>query len=326
MSFAALRDRLPVLPSDGDALEPWPRVGRGGVSFSDDLTLAGGERLGVRVRITDRADGGYEIDLRDCDVDPSGRFGLLPPRALVASVLALGHALGRPVHAGWAAAIELLTLPDTFIGSDEPDDLAAVALGMGRIYDAVLGALANAWPGRVGAGSCSVGTIVELRDGDRLVLTEVLPGGEGGHPDRPGASAWSGPILPSSWPDAPTIDGLLVEGERRAGSGGVGKHGGGDGITRRYSFTRRMLACLAFDRVRNPPHGLDRAGPPRGTEVLLQRSEDERPRAVEPWSIVELPAGARLTVHTCGGAGWGFPGYGEIEWDPSEWFGSKKDS
>ena len=324
MSFAALRDRLPVLPdrADDDAA-PWPRVGRGGTSFSDDFVLADGERLGVRARITDRDGGGYVIDLRDSDAAVGGRFGLGVERATTASLLAIADALGRMAHAGWIERIELLTLPGTWIGGSEPDDLAAVALGMGRTYDAVLGALANAWPGRVGAGSCSVGAIVELRDGDDVVLTEVLPGGEGGHPDRPGATAWPGPILPTRWPETPTVAGVAVESEVRAGSGGTGKRGGGDGVTRRYAVERPLRARLAFDRVSNPPHGIDRAGPPLGTEVLLHLFDQDEPRVVVPWTTVDLPVGARLVVHTCGGAGWGFPGYGEIEWDPSEWFGSK---
>lgn len=325
MSFEELRERLPALTAAAGPEGTWPQVGRGGVSFSDDLMRADGGRLGVRVRVTDREDGGYVIDLRDSDL-PEGeeRFRLGEGRARTACLLALGHALGQPPARAWASRLELLTDPATWVGTDEGGtDPAALAFGMARTTDALLGALANAWPGRVGAGSCSLGAIAQLSVDDRVVLTEVLPGGEGGRPDRVGSDAWPGLIVPAASPGALTLDGVTATSQLREGSGGTGKHAGGRGIVRSYRIERPGRACVAFDRTRNPPHGIDRAGPPAGTEVWLHLPGQDRPRAVEPWHPVELPAGARLEVHTCGGAGWGFPGYGDIEWDPGDWFGSK---
>ena len=324
-SFSALRARLPVLSTGPEPSTPWPKVGPGGVSFSDDLARPGGGRLGVRVRITDRGDG-YAIDLRDSDErDAAGRFALARARTELACLLALGLAFGEPPSRSWSARLELLTDPGTWIDADDRTcDPAAIAMGVARTFDAVLGAFGHAWPGRVGAGSCSLGAVVELRDGEEVLLTEVLPGGEGGRPDRPGESAWPGPILPSTWSTAEApLEGLAIESGLRDGSGGGGKHRGGDGVFRRYHVQRPLLATLAFDRVRNPPHGIDRAGPPAGTEVRLHLRGADRPRSVEPWTTLELPAGSILEVLTCGGAGWGFPGYGDIEWDPSEWFGGK---
>lgn len=323
--FSTLRDRLPVLPVDPEPSTPWAKIGRGGASFSDDLALPGGERLGVRVRLTDRDDRGLCIDLRDSDeLDASGRFGLARERTLTACLLALGHAVGDTPSRAWSDRIELLTDPSTWVDADDRRcDPAAIAFGMARTFDAVLGALGNAWPGRVGAGSCSLGAMVELRGGDEVVLTEVLPGGEGGRPDRPGSSAWPGPILASTWDVTPIVEGITIEGVLREGSGGDGKRRGGDGIIRRYHIRRPLHATLAFDRVKNPPHGIDRAGPPLGTEAWLHLPDAERPRALEPWTTIDLPPGSRLEILTCGGAGWGFPGYGDIVWDPSEWFGGK---
>jgi N-methylhydantoinase B/oxoprolinase/acetone carboxylase alpha subunit len=328
MIFSALRDLLPVLSAGAEPSAPWPKVGRGGVSFSDDLARPGGGRLGVRVRITDRDGGGYCIDLRDSDeIDATGRFALARERTLTACLLALGHALGAAPSRSWIDRVELLTEPGTWVDADDTScDPAAIAMGMARTFDAVLGALRNAWPGRVGAGSCSLGAVVELRVGEQVLLTEVLPGGEGGRPDRTGASGWIGPILANTWGIVPTLEGVTVEGCLREASGGGGKRNGGNGIIRRYRVQRPLLATLAFDRGRNPPHGIDRAGPPLGTEVWLHLPDPDHPRAVDPWTTIELPPDSRLEVLTCGGAGWGFPGYGGIEWDPSEWFGGKPKS
>ena len=328
MSFEALRSRLPVLPSGDPPATPWPRVGRGGVSFSDDLARPEGGRLGVRVRVTDRDDGGYLVDLRDSDPPGNGgRFGLSRTETLTACLLALGHALDQAPSRAWSERVELLLDHDTWIGHDgHTADPAAIALGMARTGDALLGALANAWPDRVGAGSCSLGAVVELRDGENVLLTEVLPGGEGGRPDRAGGDAWAGLVVPTSWPSPPTLDGITTESLLADDSGGVGKHPGGRGVVRRYRCERSLTAHVAFDRVDNPPHGIDRAGPPVGSLVRVHPTNGEPPRAVTPWERVELPAGSCLEVQTCGGAGWGFPGYGDIEWDPGDWFGSKPKS
>lgn len=329
MSFSALRALLPALPADGELAGAWPKIGRGGNSFSDDLSLGGRQRLGVRLRITDREGGGYCIDLRDCDdALPDRRFALSAPRALTACLLAIGDATGHSPHLGWASRIELLTDPHTWIGGEDSTDFAAIAHGMARTYDTLLGALGNAGAGKVGAGSCSLGAIVELREpgaesSAEAVLTEVLPGGEGGQPTRAGRSAYAGPILPNCWDQPATIEGVTIEGELRQGSGGHGKQMGGCGVIRRYRIERPLVARVAFDRVDNPPHGVERAGPPLGTVVTLQGPGDTSPQTVLPWTDLPLGPGACLTVQTCGGAGWGFPGYGEIEWDPSEWFGSQ---
>jgi len=321
MSFEALLPLLPVLPAGDAPPSPWPKIGKGGASFSDDLMLRGGERLGVRVRVTDREEGGYLVDLRDSDPpDPTGRYALSESQARVACLIGIGHALGQAPTVAWASEIELLTSTDTWIGGDAHEaGPAATAFGMARTADAMLGALANAWPDRVGAGSCSVGAVIELSNAaDEVLLTEVLSGGEGGRPDEPGRDAWPGLVLPSPWVSGPNVEDLQVEGELRDGSGGGGKHPGGRGIIRRYRSDHPLVIRVAFDRTVNPPHGIDRAGPPEGTVVCVHAPAIDQRQPVEPWSRVELPAGAILEVHTCGGAGWGFPGYGDIEWDPSQ--------
>lgn len=337
MRFAALADRLVELAEDGPSLgAAWPKIGVGGCSFSDDLSLGGRERLAVRVRITDGG-GGYCIDLRDSDdAAAAGRFGLGADNARRACLLALGDVFGDTPHRGWGSRIELLTDGDTWIGdASRETDPARVAFGMARVYDAVLGALANAWPGRVGAGSCSLGVIVEFREpGGAVVFTDVVPGGEGGRPDRPGTAAWPGPLLSFPLLSFPTegfhagsaalAERLRIADQPRPDSGGTGKYDGGAGIERSYRATHELIAHVAFDRVDNPPHGLDRAGPPLGTEVSARAADPHaRHRLIAPWTDVRLNEGDQLTVRTCGGAGWGFPGYGEIEWDPSEWFGSQ---
>jgi hypothetical protein len=109
---------LAGLPDAATVVDAPPRrVGRGGVSFSDDLSLFGGDRLAVRVRITDAdTDGAWVVDLRDSDV-PTGMpaFALSTARTRVAVALAFGHALGGqgPVD---VARLQLLVEPGAWSG------------------------------------------------------------------------------------------------------------------------------------------------------------------------------------------------------------------
>lgn len=312
MVFGALRAWLPAVPATAGNLAT-VAVGRGGCSFSDDLVLpAGAGRIAVRARITDRDGGGWIVDLRDSD-PPRGTpaFALGVESATTATAIAFGAALGHDAPVP-TSSLDLLVDDETWIGAKDADDPAVVAFGMARVFDAVSGALANAWPGRVGAGACSLGAVVSI-DSEGEGVLEVLPGGEGATPDRAGRDAWSGPIVATRTCEAPPTW-LAIEHALREGSGGVGARKGGEGVRRTYRVAREAVARVAIDRLDNPPHGIDRAGPPTGARLSL-RLAGGGAVAVRPWARVELPRGSTLVVETCGGAGHGFPGWGDIEWD-----------
>lgn len=302
---------LPAAPPPAGASVHVP-VGRGGCSFSDDLQRpAGGGRIAVRVRITDRDHDGWTLDFRDSD-SPGGSpaFSLSEASAITAAAIAFGAALGEPNPIA-TSRLSVEIDESTWIGSGDAQDPAVVAFGLARVFDAVSGALANAWPGRVGAGSCSLGAIVAIEsDGERVL--EVLPGGEGATPRAPGRDAWSGPIVATRLCDSPPAW-LAIEHALREGSGGVGARRGGEGIRRAYRVARHAIARVAIDRLDNPPHGIDRAGPPVGARLGVRLPGGEIV-AARPWARVELRKGSTLIVETSGGAGHGFPGYGEIEW------------
>ncbi len=309
MVLSSIADLLPRPHATGIDV-PFRAVGRGGCSFSDDLGLFGGDRLGVRVRITD-AEPRWLVDFRDC-ATPRGTptFGLTEAHARTATAIAFGHALDLdgPVA---ESRVELLTDAETWIGGAAAPDPAAIAFGMARVFDAVVGALANAWPGTVGAGSCSLGAIVGL--GPTPSLVEVVAGGGGATPRQPGTDRWPGPILPTTSIDDPPRW-LTIRRATRTDSGGVGARRGGAGVVVQLQVREPVPAFVAIDRIDNPPHGVDRAGPGLGARLRVELLGGGA-LAVRPWTRFELPAHATLVVETCGGAGHGFPGYGDIEWD-----------
>lgn len=316
-AFEWLASSLPRLHTEAaaDGREALPSVGV--AAFSDDIEPTPGDRVAVRVCLRDRPGGGLVVDLRDSSARTrtSAPFELDREDVSVAVVLALSSALqGTPrADARLLASLELLYAPESWIGVGRSSaHQAARAMAMARVFDAVSGALAQAWPMRVGAGACTLGAVIELGVPGELVR-EVLPGGEGAQPDRPGRHAWSGPIL-GTRVTASMPAWLRLEQRPRTGSGGGGARAGGDGIVRSYAVERSVTARVALDRRANPPHGLDRAGPPLGARLGIV-TPDGHVREAAPWTDLVLPAGHRLVVETSGGAGHGFPGYGDLEVD-----------
>ncbi|HZN58584.1 MAG TPA: hydantoinase B/oxoprolinase family protein, partial [Planctomycetota bacterium] len=94
--------------------------------------------------------------------------------------------------------------------------------------------------------------------------------------------------------------------EIRRGSGGRGRHRGGDGVTREILFLAPlMLSVLGQHRVRGP-YGLDggEAGQP-GKANVVRRSGEIIPLGSSDG--LEVYAGDRFILETPGGGGYGAP-------------------
>ena len=85
----------------------------------------------------------------------------------------------------------------------------------------------------------------------------------------------------------------------RRGSGGAGRHAGGDGVVRRYRVLEPCTATLLTERRRHAPRGAHGgADGARGRNLLNGRELPAKCR-------VELRPGDVLTIETPGGGGWG---------------------
>ena len=89
--------------------------------------------------------------------------------------------------------------------------------------------------------------------------------------------------------------------ELAAGSGGSGKHRGGDGIVRSIRVLEPATLSLLTDRRRHRPQGRKGGGP--GALGRNQRNGQELP----PKISLALEAGDVITVITPGGGGYGPP-------------------
>jgi N-methylhydantoinase B len=184
-----------------------------------------------------------------------------------------------------------------------------------RVVDLVFGALAPAAPARIPAAS--QGTMNNLafggldpRDGRPFAYYETIAGGCGGGPLRSGL-AGTHSHMTNSWntPIEALEHDLPVRVRRyalRAGSGGRGLHGGGEGIAREIEFLAAAEVTLLTERRRIPPWGLAGGGPGERGRNLCVRA-DAGPEPLTGKCRLQVRAGDRVCVETPGGGGWGKP-------------------
>jgi N-methylhydantoinase B len=91
----------------------------------------------------------------------------------------------------------------------------------------------------------------------------------------------------------------LIQYRVRQGSGGRGKHTGGDGIVREFEFLQAATVTLLTERRINRPWGLA-GGQPGATGQNLLNGE-----LLPGKQSLQVKAGDRLIVKTPGGGGWG---------------------
>ncbi len=218
-----------------------------------------------------------------------------------------------PVNAGCFAPV-LVDAPAGCLVNARPP--AAVAGGnvetSQRITDAVFGALAQALPERVAAAgqgtmnNCTMGG--EYADGSPWTYYETLGGGMGAHPQGNG---FSGAHVHMSNTLNTPVEALemayplrLTRYHLREGSGGRGRHRGGEGIVREYEILRPTTATILSERRAIAPWGLAGgapAAPGRNLLIDTDGSEEELSSKVTR----RLQPGQRLRIETPGGGGWG---------------------
>jgi N-methylhydantoinase B len=169
-----------------------------------------------------------------------------------------------------------------------------------RVADLVFEALAAFAP----VGACGQGTMNNVTlSGEDWTYYETIGGGQGACPDADGPSAehvamsntLNTPIeaLETEYPV------LVRELSVRRGSGGAGRHHGGDGIVRELEATEPMRYTLIAERRRHAPRGAE-----GGADGAPGR--DLRNGAgIDAKSQGELRPGDRLRIETPGGGGFG---------------------
>ena len=184
-----------------------------------------------------------------------------------------------------------------------------------RIVDAVLGALAQAVPDLIPAAS--QGTMnnvafggVDPRHGRPFAYYETIGGGMGASVFGDGLSGVH--VHMSNTRNTP-VEALehalpvrVVRYALREGSGGRGRHRGGDGLVRQLEFLAPAEVTLLTDRRRLAPWGLAGGEDDQPGRNWL-RHADGTIDALPGKTHLQVQPGDRLGLETPGGGGWGAP-------------------
>jgi N-methylhydantoinase B len=231
-------------------------------------------------------------------------------------------ALDVPNNSGCLAPIEIIVPLGTVVNALSPAPVAGGNVETSqRIVDVLLGALAQACPGKVPAASqgtmnnVTIGGKAPLSLSDReaggegrpFAYYETIGGGMGARPNSNGPSALHSHMTNTLNTPVEALEYAyplrVLRYEIRTGSGGDGKFRGGDGILRALQVLTGCQVTLLTDRRKIPPYGLDGGEPGQTGENLLIRDGKEFPLPGK--GSFELQPGDVLSIRTPGGGGYG---------------------
>ena len=207
-----------------------------------------------------------------------------------------------PMNEGCLVPVTILVPEGSMLRPRFP---AAVVAGNVETSQVVTDALFGAFGAMAGAQ----GTMNNLTFGnERYQYYETIAGGSGAGPDFDGTSVVQTHMTNSRLTDPEVLETrfpvLLEEFSIRAGSGGQGRHRGGDGATRRLRFLETMEAGMLANRRRVPPFGL--AGGADGAKgaTRIERTSGEV-QVLGPTASVTMNPGDVMVIETPGGGGYG---------------------
>lgn len=208
-----------------------------------------------------------------------------------------------PACAGTFRPIRLRAPEGCLVNAQPP---AAVAAGnvetSTRIVDAILGALARVMPERIPAAA--QGTMNNIAMGAaQWDYYETLGGGTGGSARRSGIDAVQSHMTNTRNTPIEVVElnyPLRISRYAiRAGSGGAGRHPGGNGLIRAFVFLEAASVTLLGERRRRPPWGLAGGGDGAcGRNRLRSRIQPGK-------AALEARPGDELIIESPGGGGWG---------------------
>jgi N-methylhydantoinase A/oxoprolinase/acetone carboxylase beta subunit/N-methylhydantoinase B/oxoprolinase/acetone carboxylase alpha subunit len=292
----------------------WP----GGV-YENEMACDGYDRpILLKARLTIGKDG---IDIDFAGTSRTSAFGVNVPLTYTQAYGSFGvrSMIGGkiPNNAGSLAPIRVAAPLGCILNAERPAAVAARHVIGHLLPDVVLGCLEKAMPGRVpaeGASSLWSSMLVgghghtgAAAEGEAtpFSVTVFHSGGTGGRPGKPGLSATAFPSGVRSTPVevtesvAPLI---FTRKELRSGSGGAGRHRGGDGqvIEITHADGAAFAAFCLFERIDHAARGRNGGDSGQPGRVGLASGGKLRGKGKQV-----IPAGDRLVMESPGGGGLG---------------------
>ena len=264
-----------------------------------EMPMDGGMKICVKVSV-DRAARSARVDFTGTSAQAPNNLNA--PRSVTkAAVLYVFRCLVEseiPMNAGCLKPLEIVVPEGSLLNPRPP---AAVAGGNVETSQAVVDALFAA----LGVMAAAQGTMNNLTFGNaRHQYYETICGGAGAGNNFDGQSAVHTHMTNSRLTDPEVLETrfpvLLEEFSIRKGSGGAGKHKGGDGVLRRIRFREAMTAAILSTRRETAPFGLaGGANAAPGTNLLIRangemitlRGSDEISVEPDDQVIIATPGG-----------------------------------
>ncbi|MDX2142114.1 MAG: hydantoinase B/oxoprolinase family protein [Rhodospirillaceae bacterium] len=259
----------------------------------------------IKVSVTiDRETGTAVVDFNGTSAQRPTNFNA--PRAICrAAVLYVFRTLiaeDIPLNDGCMRPIRLIIPEGSMLDPKPPAAVVAGNVETSQIIcDALYGAL--------GVLAASQGTMNNFTFGDDThQYYETICGGAGAGATFDGASAVQTHMTNSRLTDPEMLERRYpVVVERfaiRQGSGGAGRHRGGDGVERRIRFLKPMTAAILSGRRITRPFGLAGGQDGAAGETFVTHADGSH-QALAATAEVQLQVGDRLTIKTPGGGGFG---------------------
>jgi len=210
-----------------------------------------------------------------------------------------------PANAGTYAPLEIVAPAGSLVNAGPPHAVVAGNVETSqRIADTVLAALAEV-ADVPAAGQGTMNNVVI--GGGGWTYYETVAGGQGASSRGPGPSGVH--VGMTNTLNTP-VEAVELEYPMRVeryelaeGTGGTGRHRGGDGVVRSIRVLEPATVSLLTDRRRHPPEGARGGRPGAVGRNLLGTGSDAE--VLPSKTTRRLDAGEVVTVVTPGGGGWG---------------------
>ena len=268
-----------------------------------EYAMDNGARVRVSIRI-DKQARSARIDFSGTSAQQANNFNA-PVSVTRAAVLYVFRTLVNdeiPMNAGCLKPLEVFVPDGSMLKPQYP---AAVVAGNVETSQVVTDCLYGA----LGVLAASQGTMNNFTFGDGAhQYYETIAGGSGAGPDFDGTSAVQTHMTNSRLTDPEVLEWRfpvrLEDFRIRRGSGGAGRHRGGDGSERRVRFLTPMTAVLLANHRVIAPFGLAGGQPGATGRNWIERVDG----SVEQFGAThsaEVNAGDVFVIQTPGGGGFG---------------------
>ncbi len=269
------------------------------------LETDNGALIKVKIRV-DRADRSATIDFTGSSPQMGNNFNA-PSAICMAAVLYVFRTLiddEIPLNAGCLKPLKVIIPEGSLLNPRFP---AAVVAGNVETSQCITNALYGAL-GVMGSSQCTMNT---LSFGNaQYQYLETIAGGCGAGPTFDGADLVHSNMTNSRITDPEVLEfryPVLVESYAiRAGSGGRGRHRGGNGGTRRIRFLQPMTVSILSNNRRVAPFGMAGGEPGSTGRNWVERS-DGRVEPLGGCQSIQVAAQDTVVIETPGGGGYGAP-------------------